>query len=38
MPYKVTDEELYQTMVHEAGHAVVALALYGKRCNNKKLM
>ena len=30
MPYKVTDEELYQTMVHEAGHAVVALALYGK--------
>lgn len=29
-PIKYSDEEINQTIVHEAGHAVVALALYGK--------
>lgn len=35
MPVKVTDEMLEQTIIHEAGHAVVALALHGKEAVTK---
>jgi len=30
MPIKLKNDEMYQTIVHEAGHALVALAIYGK--------